>query len=188
MKKLLSAILILLITTTFIAAMPTEADAAIYEDTVRLHILANSDTKEDQTLKLMLRDAVLSEYGKNLSVFESVEEAESELRLKLDEIKEFADRKIKELGYEYKTEVSLTKEWYDTRDYEDFSLPCGYYNSLRIIIGNGEGQNWWCVMFPPMCLDAATSETSYTKEEELLISKRYRIKFKILELISEISK
>lgn len=180
--------MILLLATIFIATIPTEAEGAIYEDTVRLHILANSDTKEDQNLKLMVRDAVLMQYGKSLSVFESVEEAQDELNLKLDEIKEFADGKIKEFGYEYKTCVSLTKEWYETREYDGFSLPCGYYNSLRIIIGDGAGQNWWCVMFPPMCLDAATSTASYTKEEEFLITKKYRIKFKILELISEISK
>lgn len=188
MKKILMPIFMILAATMFIAAMPTEAEGAIYEDTVRLHILANSDTKEDQALKLQLRDEILKEFGETLSVFESVDEAKSELSEKLTDIKEFADEKICELGYDYETEVTLTEEWYDTREYESFSLPCGYYTSLRVIIGEGEGKNWWCVMFPPLCLDAAISSPKYTAEEEILISKEYNIKFKILELISEITK
>lgn len=188
MKKLITPIMMILVATLFIAAMPTEAECAIYDDTVRLHILANSDSEEDQTLKLTLRDEILKVYGKELSVFESVNEAQEQLSGKIDEIRQFADEKIEELGYNYKTEVTLSEEWYDTRVYENFSLPCGYYTSLRVIIGEGEGKNWWCVMFPPLCLDAAVSTPKYTNEEESLISKKYVVKFKILELISEITK
>ena len=185
MKKTLLPIITILIASLFIAVMPTDAEAAIYQDTVRLHILANSDNTEDQTLKLKLRDAVLEEYGQSLSAFESVSDAEKELSDKLSEVKSFADLKIKELGYDYKSTVSLTNEWYDTRHYESFSLPCGYYTSLKIVIGEGDGENWWCVMYPPLCLDAALSDTSYSAAEEILISKKYNVKFKMLELISE---
>lgn len=188
MKKLLMPVFMILITTLFISAMPTEADAAIYEDTVRLHILANSDSEEDQALKIKLRDEVLANYGKSLSTFESVDEARLSLSEKITEIKEFADMKLKEFGYSYTTEVTLTNEWYETRDYGDFSLPCGYYTSLRIIIGEGVGQNWWCIMFPPLCLDASVSTPKYTEEEEILISKKYNVKFKLLELISEFAR
>ena len=188
MKKVIIPVFIILITTIFISAMPTEADAAIYEDTVRLHILANSDSEEDQALKIKLRDEILACYGKSLSSFESVDEAKTELSEKLSEIKEFSDKKLQELGCNYTTEVTLTREWYDTRDYGEFSLPCGYYTSLRIIIGEGEGQNWWCIMFPPLCLDASVSTPKYTPEEEVLISKKYNVKFKLLELISEIAR
>ena len=188
MKKIITPIMMILVATLFIAAIPTEAECAIYDDTVRLHILANSDSEEDQALKLTLRDEILKVYGKELSIFDSVDEAEDELLKNTDEIRMFADKKIRELGYNYKTEVTLSEEWYDTRVYEGFSLPCGYYTSLRIIIGNGEGKNWWCVMFPPLCLDAAVSTPKYSDEEEALISKKYIVKFKILELISEITK
>ena len=136
----------------------------------------------------MLRDEILAKYGKSLSVFESVGEAESELSSKLDEIKAFSDQKLLEFGYNLCTEVILTTEWYDTREYDGFTLPRGYYTSLRIIIGEGVGRNWWCVMFPPLCLDASTSSAKYTAEEEILISKKYNVKFKILELISEITR
>lgn len=170
------------------AALPTEAEGAIYEDTVRLHILANSNSDEDQELKLRLRDEILAEYGKTLSAFDSVDEAKSELTSKLDEIKLFADGKMREWGYGYECTATLSEEWYETRDYESFSLPSGYYSSLQIVIGEGDGKNWWCVMFPPLCLDAAVSSPKYTAEEEILISKKYNIKFKLLELISEITR
>ncbi len=176
------------IATLFIAVIPTDADYAVYDDTVRLHILANSDEKEDQSLKLALRDAVLERYGEELSVFESSDAAVERLSLRLDEIRSFSDMTIEEMGFDYKTEVTLTKEWYDTREYEGFTLPKGYYTSLRIMIGKAEGQNWWCVMYPPLCLDVALSDKAYTKEEEFLVTKRYNVKFKILELISELTK
>ena len=188
MKKLITPVMMILIATLFIAAMPTEAECAIYDDTIRLHILANSDSSEDQELKIKLRDEILSEYGEKLSVYNNISDAEANLSEMINEINVFADEKIMELGYSYKTKVTLSEEWYETRAYETFSLPRGYYTSLRIIIGEGEGKNWWCVMFPPLCLDAAVSSSKYTDEEEALISKKYVVKFKILELISEMSK
>ena len=133
-----------------------------------------------------MRDEILKNFARELSVFESTEEAKAELEKKLPEIKSFSDEKLRELGSPYKCEVTLSEEWYDTREYESFTLPAGYYTSLRIIIGEGDGKNWWCVMFPPLCLDAALSAPSYSNEEELLITKKYNIKFKILELVSEI--
>ena len=187
MKKHLTTALCVLLCALFIAAIPTDAEASIYEDTVRLHVLANSDSEADQELKLALRDEVLREYGRSLSVFDSASDAKAALREKTAEIEAFCNSKLSELSDEgYTARVTLTEEWYETRDYEDFSLPRGYYTSLRIIIGSGEGQNWWCVMFPPLCLDAATESADYTREETLLITKKYNVKFKIVELISEI--
>ena len=190
MKKTLLPVVMILVATLFIAVMPTDAEGAIYKDTVRLHILANSNSTEDQTLKLILRDSILERYGKELSAFESVEEAQRELTRELSDIEEFADGKIKELGYEYKSTVTLEKEWYDTRQYEGFSLPCGYYTSLKIEIGEAEGENWWCVMYPPMCLEASVkNEGEYTKTEQSLIKNNgYRVKFKLLEASSELFK
>ena len=185
MKKLLSPITMILISVLFIAVIPTEAEGAIYEDTVRLHILANSDNEEDQSLKLKIRDAVLLKYGKELSYFECAEEAKNEIEKLLSEIENFVEKEIIKNGYEYDASVTISTEWYDTRVYENFTLPSGYYSSLEIIIGSGEGQNWWCVMFPPMCLDVSTTTVNYSDEEKALIKKDYTVKFKILELISE---
>ena len=188
----LLAVLALLLSTLVIALMPTEAEAEIYEDTLRLHILANSDSEEDQELKLKVRDRLLTEYGEMLKG-ESIGEAVGIINGKLSEIEEDVEEWIREYGYSYDASVTLSREWYDTREYEDFTLPKGEYTSLRVIIGEGEGKNWWCVMFPPLCLDIASESapaddgiSSYTDEEIRLISgKKYNIKFKILELISD---
>ena len=188
----LFAVLMVLLSTLVIALMPTEAEAEIYEDTLRLHILANSDSEEDQKLKLKVRDRLLTEYGEMLKG-ESIGEAVGIINGKLSEIEEDVEEWIKEYGYSYEASVTLSREWYDTREYEDFTLPKGEYTSLCVIIGDGEGKNWWCVMFPPLCLDIASESapaddgiSSYTDEEIRLISgKKYNIKFKILELISD---
>ena len=112
----------------------------------------------------------------------------------LPEIKSFAKKEIEAQGYNYGVDIKIGTEWYDTRNYDDFTLPKGYYTSLKIIIGDGEGKNWWCVMFPPLCLDIACENapnddaiTKYTDEEIHIISnKGYNPKFKILEIISDL--
>lgn len=188
-KKVLIPTLMTLITTLFISAVPTEAECKIYDDTIRIHILANSDSEEDQQLKLLLRDAILEEYGNFLSVSKDKSEAEILLNERLLEIEDFANEKLIELGALYTAKVTLSKEWYQTRDYSTFSLPAGYYTSLRILIGEAKGENFWCVMFPPLCLETSLGKMdAYSKEENSLITKKYTVKFKILELISELTK
>lgn len=191
MKNLICGAISIMLATLIAAAMPTEAEARIYEDTLRLHILAASDSDEDQELKLYLRDKLLSKYGEVLSGAESVSGAASIVSEQLDSIKADCEHWVKEAGYDYSISCELCKEWYDTREYESFTLPKGEYLSLKIKIGAAKGKNWWCVMFPPLCLDAATenteknSETKYSKEETALITnKKYKVKFKLLELFS----
>lgn len=176
----------LLITTLLIAVLPTECEGAIYDDTIRLHILANSDSEEDQGVKLAIRDRVLEKYSELLKSDGSMDEAKKNVTSRLDAIESDCKGWLEELGYGYGVKATLVNEWYDTRDYEGFSLPCGYYTSLKIELGSAEGKNWWCVMYPPMCLDIATEEgQEYTKSEQALISKNgYNVKFKLLELIS----
>ena len=194
MKKTCFSLLVILCVTLIISIIPTEAEGAIYEDTVRLHILANSDTKEDQELKLKIRDDVLAEFSDRLSELENAESAKDKINSLLDKITQFCKERISEYGYDYDVSAELTNEWYDTREYENFTLPCGYYSSLKIIIGNGAGKNWWCVMFPPLCLDIATEKSpsddavkKYNNSEFVLVSgKGYRVKFKILEMMSEV--
>ena len=194
MKKLITYTVMILCVTLIIAVMPTDAEGAIYEDTVRLHILANSDRENDQALKIRLRDDILAEFSDELSAFEDADEAKEMLKSALPEINAFAEERIKEYGYSYGVEVTLTEEWYDTREYGDFTLPKGYYTSLRVIIGEGEGQNWWCVMYPPLCLDMALEKApgddgikKYSDNEfRLVTSGTYQAKFKILELVSGI--
>ena len=180
----------ILILTMLIAILPTEAEAEIYEDTVRLHILAESDTAEDQNLKLLVRDLLLKEYGEILGNTDGVDGAISLIYGLLPEIEATVNEFIGAQGFDYTAKAELSREWFDTRVYEGYTLPQGYYHSLIIRIGKGEGQNWWCVMYPPMCLGAATSSGGrYTKEEErMIMSGKRSIKFKALEVFSELFK
>lgn len=192
MKSLPLFCTMMLIVTLLIAALPTEAEAKIYGDTVRLHILAESDSDTDQALKLELRDRILEKYGKTLNSVKSKSEAETNLSRLLPEIKSDAEKWIRECGFSYGVTVTFGEEWYDTREYEHFTLPAGIYTSLRVIIGSGEGKNWWCVMYPPLCIDIASESAppddaviDYTDEEINLITEDgYRVKFKLLEIIS----
>lgn len=191
-KNILPAIFSLLFAAILMAAIPTEADAEIYSDTLRLHILAASDSDEDQALKLKVRDAILAEYSELLSESDGLASAIASAELLLADIEKTAEKCIAENGYEYDVTATLGEEWYDTREYECFSLPRGVYSSLIIRIGGGDGRNWWCVMYPPMCLDMALDAPSddwvsdYSDTELSLISGgKYNVKFKLLELISD---
>ena len=182
----------LLASTLLIAALPTEAEAKIYEDTVRLHILANSDSSEAQALKLKIRDKLLEKYGTLLSAQSSSEGAATEICERLSDVEKDVEEWIAECGYTYSARVTLTDEWYETREYEGFALPKGIYKSLKITIGSGGGKNWWCVMYPPLCTAIASEKApsddgiDYSSEEILLISNRkYTVKFKILEILTE---
>ncbi len=189
MRGGLYIVIMLLICTLLIALLPTEAEAGIYEDTIRLHILAESDSEEDQALKLRIRDKLLEKYTPILSESNSIDESYIRISDALEDIERDVNLWLAEEGYTYVASVSLGEEWYNTRVYENFTLPSGYYKSLIVRIGSGEGRNWWCVMYPPLCLDMATSQGSieYTNEEKQLISPSgYRVKFKILEAISYI--
>ena len=187
MRKSIFPIIAVLVAALVLLFIPTEAEGAIYEDTVRLHILANSDTEEDQELKLAVRDAVLREFSAELGGSGSKETAEKKIKALLPEIEALAEKVVKENGYTYGVRVSVGEEWYSTRKYEDFTLPAGTYTSLVIEIGEGDGRNWWCVMYPPLCLGASVEDASaaYSDEEVRLIrNEGVKVKFKALELIS----
>ncbi len=188
MRKSILPIIAVLVAALVLLAIPTEAEGAIYEDTVRLHILANSDTEEDQALKLAVRDAVLREFSAELRGSGSKEAAEKKINTLLPEIEALAEKVVKENGYTYSVSVSVGEEWYSTRKYEDFTLPAGKYTSLVIEIGEGDGRNWWCVMYPPLCLGASVEDAAavYSDEEVRLIrNEGVKVKFKALELISK---
>ena len=189
MKKIILPALTVLICALIIAVVPTEAEAAIYDDTVRLHIIANSDGEEDQRLKLLLRDAVLERYGQSLCAAKSKEDAEARFGNLLSDIEEYCEKTVRGLGYSYPVKATLTEEYYETRKYEEFTLPAGEYTSLRLVIGSGAGKNWWCVMYPPLCLGASVADDgimNYSDGEKRLIrGGEYKVKFKLLELISQ---
>ena len=190
-------VLILLFVTVFLAAMPASGEAAIYEDVIRLHVLAASDTEEDQRRKLLVRDAVLSEYGDVLSACREKADAEALVTQLLPDIKRVAEETLRVEGDTSPVTVTLSCEKYDRRTYDGFTMPAGEYLSLRIVIGGGEGQNWWCVLFPPLCTELAVKKeypstdlpVGLTPDEYELItgdSGAYRVRFKLLEMLAEV--
>ena len=192
MRKILPGIISLLLAAMLMAAMPTEADAEIYSDTLRLHILAASDSEEDQALKIAVRDAILAEHSAELSGAGGLSAALERVRELLPDIERTARECIEFYGFGYDVTAALSVEEYDTREYGNISLPRGSYHSLVVRIGEGAGKNWWCVMYPPMCLDMALDApkddwvSDYTDTELLLISGgKYRVKFKLLEMVSD---
>ena len=186
-KGILEGTVVLLLASILMAAIPTEAEGMIYGDTVRLHILANSDTNEDQETKICIRDYLLEKYGNALQGYESAEEAAAIIRTLLPTIEEDTRTKLTKMGAPYGAQVTISEEWYERREYADSVYPEGCYVSLRVILGEGAGQNWWCVMFPPLCLDMALGEAlPYSEEEKALIGGRYQWKLKSLELAARI--
>lgn len=126
------------------------------EELIRLHVVANSDSREDQEVKLQVRDAVIESLEADLKSLGDVEQAKAYLQENLPKIQAVANQTLKKAGYSGDAVVSLCKEAFDTRDYDTFSLPAGIYEALRIVIGEGEGHNWWCVVFPTLCVPATT--------------------------------
>ncbi len=180
----------LLLLTFMISAFPTEEDYSIYEDTLRLHILANSDSREDQDLKIAVRDLILDRFGGRLEGIDAIDSAIMITEDMLNEIEEMANEFLYLSGVDYDARAEVTREWYETRDYGDFTLPRGYYSSLVITLGKGEGQNWWCIMFPPMCRDFASEDGGDEGSEAVyeLGGEKYTLKFKSLEIIADLFK
>lgn len=171
-------------------ALGVEQDA-LAEKVVRLHVVANSDSAADQALKLQVRDAVLAEATPYLTGL-SREEALEELTAHLPAIAQAAAEVVEGEGYDYPVTASLREEPFPTKRYEDFALPGGSYTALRVEIGTGGGHNWWCVVFPPLCLSSVEEvtagsygESGLTNADVALItgeSEGYVVKFKVMEL------
>ena len=170
-------------------ALRTQDELA--DKVVRLHVLANSDSEEDQALKLRVRDAVLEQATAILEQSADRREAESRLRGQLLELERIAAKEIAAEGYDYPVTVNLENTDFPTKEYDGFTLPAGEYLALRVIIGEGKGQNWWCVVFPPLCTTAATDleETAVAAgldgEDISLITEEdegYVLKFRAVEL------
>ena len=156
----------------------------ITENVLRLHVVANSDTQEDQNLKLRARDAVQSYLAPILEGAETLDEAKQRMQAHLEDIGAAA-RSVLPEGTT--VTVTLQKEVFDTRDYDTFSLPAGIYESLRIVIGAGEGHNWWCVVFPDFCYGDLTEESqtiglSDTLTATLRQEEGYELRFGLLDL------
>ena len=131
---------------------------SLSRELIRFHVVANSDSQEDQSMKLTVRDAVLNSIQADLQAISDIENAKEYLQNSLPKIQILVDQTLMEMGFQGPSVVSFCKEQFDVRHYDTFSLPAGVYESLRIVIGEGKGKNWWCVSFPTLCLPATVSE------------------------------
>ena len=166
------------------------------EKTIRLHVVANSDSAEDQAQKLRVRDGIVEAVSRLTADCNTAQEAEAVLSANLSELTQTAQQVLRQEGSDYSAEALLTVEFFSTRNYDSFDLPAGKYPALRVNIGAAEGKNWWCVVFPSLCT-AATGEAmeqaaqagGYDDGEYRLITggeQRYTLRFKALEWLAKL--
>lgn len=186
----------LVITSVFSLVSFAASCGDVRRDVLRMHIIANSNSDEDQALKLKVRDAVLKE-GKD--IFDgSLTSADAERVLipQKERLEEAARKVIRENGFDYDVKLEIGKDFFSTRTYDDrITLPAGEYEAVRVIIGEGKGKNWWCVMFPPMCLPAAESSDDtelkdVLSDDELKVVEsdpKFEPRFKIIEIYEKLA-
>ncbi len=187
------SVCIALIFSAFFSVYKFDIDCRdLRDDVIRLHILANSDSAEDQQVKLAVRDKLLNCGSKLFSGETNLESVKRVLSAEQNELTDAANKVLAENGLKYKAKIYLSKEYFTTRTYDDYTLPAGNYLALKVILGEGNGHNWWCVMFPPLCLPAATYEKDidvyFDAESKSVISSNpeYEIRFKLIELLEKI--
>lgn len=196
-KKLWVASLCLGLAVTLICQcilLSTEC-IAIRNNLVRLHILANSDSRQDQALKLKVRDAILTFGGDIFTGTETKEDAIKQVEGSLDKLTQIAEETLQKEGCFLPVTCQLEETYFNTRVYDNITLPAGNYTALRVLIGDGAGQNWWCVMFPPLCIPAAEEVTTKSNELEGVLTQneqelvtngpRYQMKFKLVEWVEK---
>ena len=164
---------------------------ALADEVLRLHVVANSDSDADQAVKLQVRDAILTAATPYLDGVNGQEQAEQALEPHLSELAQAGAAVLGEAGMDYPITVTITDQWFPTKEYTDFALPAGTYRSLQVVLGQGQGHNWWCVVFPPLCVSSvseksvATSASGVLSEDQIsLISGQdgeYVLRFKVLE-------
>ena len=193
------SVLLFLYTTICAISYAENVSTDIAESVFRLHILANSDSKEDQELKIKVRNFLLDYMNSLCSNCKSKEEAIILVEQNKEKFREIALNTVKENGYNYDVKINIGNFQFPTKNYGDISLPAGFYDALRVEIGEAKGQNWWCVMFPPLCFVDISSgivpdeskklmEDNLSEEEFALVSDssntEIQFKFKILEFFT----
>lgn len=164
----------------------------MYDNIIRIRILANSDSKEDQQLKLAIRDAVLNKSKEMFSEANSYDDVVMITKANTEKLIEIAEDTVKEKGYSYSVKLSFRDEFFDTREYDDFTLPAGIYKTAVFTVGEGKGKNWWCVIFPQVCVGACSGSlndaVSDASADYAYNSKSYTVKFKTVEIFEKIKK
>lgn len=192
MKLFIKALSVAFVLAVIYSLLPFQAQCSeISKEVFRIHVLANSDSEQDQALKLKVRDRVLEYTEEMFRNATSKQEAET---LVLNNIQSIADTAYKEIldnGYNYAVKAEVTKMYFTTRYYENYTLPSGMYDALRLTIGEGKGHNWWCVMYPSICISSAQEQDSRAKQVfdeqqyDIVKNEQYEYKFKIVELFEK---
>lgn len=162
MKKLL--IFAMLLAAVTWGSSVIEDHENLEENLIRLHVVANSDSEEDQTVKLQVRDAINTYLQEKLAGIPDVDAAKAFLTEELDNLKRIAEETLRAAGFSDTVKVTLEKEAFSKRIYDTFTLPAGVYEALRVVIGEGNGHNWWCVVFPGLC--APVTVDAFAEEAE----------------------
>ncbi len=198
-KRILTLAIFAAILLLVVGLLPVHGEEEIYDKVVRLHVLANSDSEEDQAVKLKVRDAILAITVPLLQNCETKEEVVALLEENQTLFVEAAKAVLQEEGFDDTVSIEMGLEEYPTRTYDSLCFPAGEYISMRVSLGTGEGQNWWCCLFPPLCLGAATVRdedaedacisVGFTPTQYKIITESdkpvYRARFKILELLGQ---
>ncbi|MBQ2676097.1 MAG: stage II sporulation protein R [Clostridia bacterium] len=192
-KKWELSVVIALIITISLSCFSFSAQCSdIRQQVLRLHILANSDSSEDQALKLKVRDRLLSEAADLFKGAKTETDAANKARERISQLQSIAQQEISEQGYDYPVKVEVAKTYFNTRTYDNVTLPAGEYEAVRVLIGKAGGKNWWCVMFPPMCVPAAVPEQEIDdilneQQVDIVTNKpKYEIKFKSVEIFQQL--
>lgn len=199
-KRLLMLFALMCVAVFSICLLPVRGEAQVYDTVVRLHVLANSDSEEDQAVKLKVRDALLEVTAPLLKDCATREEAAALLRAEEDKLREAAERTLAAEGRADTVSILLDEEEYPQRSYDSVCFPAGTYLSLRVCIGEAEGKNWWCCLFPPLCLGSATVSEGEAEEAFISVGMTpsqykiitqtekpvYKVRFKILEILESL--
>ncbi len=170
------------------------AAETVRDECLRLHVLADTDSEADQNVKLKVRDAILEETGDLFTSCNTASEATEKAAARKEEIKRISENVLRENGFNYGAEVFIEEEYFGTRQYENVTLPAGNYTALKVVLGEGKGKNWWCVMFPPLCIPAVTEKKEdsvygvFGENGGALVTGKsgYKVKFRIVEIVENI--
>lgn len=165
------------------------------QELIRLHVVANSDSEQDQNIKLQVRNAIVASLYEGMAQIGDVQAAKDYLRENLQKIEGIANETLKAAGVDSRAVVTLCRETFDIRKYDTFTLPAGVYESLRVVIGEGQGKNWWCVAFPTLCMGATSEEFEAAAQtagmDETLtqtLSGSCQLRFYLLDVLGNVEK
>lgn len=198
MKKVIKCFLACAFLAAFVWCGTVIADRQrLNEELIRLHVVANSDRSEDQELKLLVRDAIITSLRQALADMQDTEQAKQYLQDNLPKLQELANKTLDAAGSAQQAVVTLCREGFPTRQYDTFSLPAGIYEALRVTIGDGQGKNWWCVVFPSLCVPQTVQGFSDTAagagfpdalSGALAGEEPYEIRFYLLDKLGQLEK